>query len=657
MKRVVERQMSVPELDSLVGNYIDSFKKEFLDDELLHDGRWDVFAALSSVRKCEFAFYPFKQFSSCAVFGDRHGALALALLDKCAEVVSYLPSDFLRRAVGARFSNRKNFFARDFFEAGQGSAGLKGQFDYAAVNLEGACDWSVQMPAEFNNLVAPAIESLKADGSLLISVPAYKFRELKELLSALGGFKLQIHDPFGIGLYVVEATSGGRLAEEKDLDWSAYKTGGYVRSPLLNEKWIRKYDFPIWSGQIKDQDYSKIQEVKAVQIGLLKKLSLVCQANGLTLYPMYGTLLGLMRGGRFIDGDDDIDVALMREDYDKLLSLKDAFCGDYFLQSPQSDNCFFGGYARLRNSKTTAIHPQNWWVDCNEGIFIDIFPIDKASSKPAAEKRKLKKIRFFQRLLYAYSYGYFRDFSDMKLLKWKFHKYFGKLTKRGNVIGAFDALLKSGDSKTKLSIYPHYRNGSLGGNFYYDAKDFKNTFTMDFEGVPLNVPCGWANILAQKYGGGFLNVPGFNEWKFRHGFYDPALPYGVWKKRFGGLKNPASIKEDVILFGDGEVFAACLSFYKSRVKIPCLVLLPGEKKEADAVKGIPVLSFDEFAALKRPRDSYRGIICSGDALLADELLAKNGLDNLYIFWHDRNWMLMANQSAVWKYVKNLGGQE
>lgn len=645
-----EKLKSSQSFEALALNLVKSFGGEYVDDERLKDMRWDVFMALSEIRKYEFLFYPFKPDSSCVIFGDRYGAFVGSLCVKLKSVVSVLPSGVSRLLAERRFGKRRNFKIVDSESA---IPNFHASFDYAVVNLEIQGDWALQDLSELSKLLVSAINSLKGNGVLFLSLPATKCREALSFLCSRGPFIFQIHDPFGNGFCLIEATLGGALAAEGDLDWSSYKRAGYFRSPLLDSKWVRDNDIPFWTQDARDQDYEKIQAVKKIQIDLLKKLAEVCSANGLALYPIYGTLLGLMRNGCFIDGDDDIDVAMPRKDYDKLLSLGAEFFGQYFLQTPQSDDCFFGGYAKLRNVQTTAIHPQNWWANCCEGIFIDIFPIDKAFSSAKKERRKLKRIRFLQRLLFAYSYGTLRDFLDMKLLKWKFHKYFGKLFNRSRVVDAFDSCLKAGDSKSRLAIYAHYRSGSLSGIEYFSADDFSRTFKMDFEGVPLDIPCGWNRLLQSRYGEGFLDELSFNEWKIRHAFYDTNVPYGVWKRRFGGLKNPESIKEPVIFFGDGSVFKACLSYYKSRLNVRNMVLLPGEEKVAESVCGVPILSFEEFTALNIPRQSFRGVICSGDALAADSLLSQKGLDGLYIFWHDRNWMLFANQSAVWKTIRCL----
>ena len=156
---------------------------------------------------------------------------------------------------------------------------------------------------------------------------------------------------------------------------------------------------PLTVYRVLDYDDPLISDVRAVQLELLKKLVSVCEANGLTVFLMYGSLLGCVRNGGFIPGDDDIDVALMRDDYDKLMALVQSFTGDYFLQTPANDDCFYGGYAKLRKNGTSCIVPQNWYKNCNEGICIDIFPVDYTYADKKKERKKLRRIRQLQRFM------------------------------------------------------------------------------------------------------------------------------------------------------------------------------------------------------------------------------------------------------------------
>ena len=279
------------------------------------------------------------------------------------------------------------------------------------------------------------------------------------------------------------------------------------------------------------------------------------------------------------------------------------------------------------------------------------FTIEKAT--PYYVKVKVtshRAIRFIQRMLFAKSYGFFRSFRDMPLLKWKVYKYLGIIFNRKKLIEKLYTLMSRGNSG-KYAIYCHY-NGGLESARYYDKKDFSKTFTMCFEGGAMPVPKGWASILISSYGEDYNERQGFFEEKKRHGFYDVNVPYEVYKKRFSGLHYPSLIHEPIVLFGDGKIFKSCLSYYKSRVNITHLVQLPGEKP-MDPVMGMDVETWDEFMSMNIPRGDYRAIICSGDTREAEKIMQNNEYTEYYIFWYEREWMLYANQTAIWKAIGEL----
>ncbi len=680
--QILEGPPADVKFSSVIRGYVDSLAdgEEYVPDHILEKCRWEIFWPLSEVRRKGLLFYPFKTGASCLLLNDKFGSVAGALCERLGRVDFPCPAEdvpLIRR----RYPTRRNLnliildntpadrpaplpggTQTDAINTGAPdedgpipsyttlpAAGLPGSYDYAFANLEYDGE-------NFRRYVKASLDSLKPEGTALLSLRRDRLWELSGTLHDRG-VPFRVWDPFSNGMLLAEC---GFLADKDQLDWSSLRDADsrYRRSPLLASRWIRRNAPPFfWEDFSCDQDRDRIRTVKAVELDLLARLLSVCGKHGLTVYPFYGTLLGAVRDGRMIDGDDDIDVALPREDYDRLLALSGEFTGRYFLQTPASDNCFYGGFSKLRDRQTTAITPQDWWADCCEGIGIDIFPLDKACKDARTEAKRLRKIRFCQRMLYASCYGFFKAFRDMPMLKWKAHKYLGKLWGKEKQLAALDKALRAGDSDKKRAVYAHYRDGSLAAPAYYESRDLEESFTAEFEGLRVKIPSGWERLLAARYGWAFGERAGFTEYKRRHGFYDADVPYGIWKERFGGLKNPGSITVPVILFGDGSLFAACLSYYKSRVSIPYLVLLPGERrkrkrgKETSRVMGIPVLTFDEFRQKDMPQGSWRGVICAGDALAADRLLEENGLKGLYIFWHNRDWMLYANQTAVWKDVR------
>ena len=305
---------------------------------------------------------------------------------------------------------------------------------------------------------------------------------------------------------------------------------------------------PVQSFRVVDADEALIKQVKKIELDLLKKLQQVCKKNNITVFAIYGTLLGAVRHGGIIPGDDDIDVALLRSDYDKLMSLQHEFTGKYFLQTPETDNFFCGGYAKLRNVESTAISPNNWFVECCEGISIDIFPIDNCSKSNRREKWRQKMIRFYQRMLYAYTYGYFKSFSDMKMLKWKSYKYLGKLISRNTIIKRFNEVLRGGDpDSNKYCCYTQYTPKTKKPEFSH--KYFSSFELVPFDDQEILIPKKFDKLLEDRYGR-YLDYSVYPELrKYRHAFYVPDVPYTFYKNRFRYCCKPVPKDKKLILVG------------------------------------------------------------------------------------------------------------
>lgn len=121
---------------------------------------------------------------------------------------------------------------------------------------------------------------------------------------------------------------------------------------------------------------AETKQIWHTQMDLAKQLIKVCNKHDLGIWAAAGTLLGAVRHKGYIPWDDDMDFVMFRKDYDKLLSLADEFTYPYFLQSALNEPGYSRGHAQLRNSKTAAILPSDFWQSFNQGIFIDIFVLD-----------------------------------------------------------------------------------------------------------------------------------------------------------------------------------------------------------------------------------------------------------------------------------------
>lgn len=122
-----------------------------------------------------------------------------------------------------------------------------------------------------------------------------------------------------------------------------------------------------------------MKKVWRVQLALLKKLLEVCDKHHLRIWGDGGTMLGTVREHGYIPWDDDIDMVLLRPDYDKLIQVAPSeFSHPYFFQCAYTDNGYMTGHSQLRMDGTSAILPVNFETGAkfHLGIFIDIFPYD-----------------------------------------------------------------------------------------------------------------------------------------------------------------------------------------------------------------------------------------------------------------------------------------
>lgn len=136
----------------------------------------------------------------------------------------------------------------------------------------------------------------------------------------------------------------------------------------------------------------------AVLLDLLIEFDRVCKKNNIKYFVDAGTLLGAVRHKGFIPWDDDIDVVMMRDEYERLCKIAPmVFGAPYFFQTYKTDPTYASGHAQLRNSETTCIlksHMLNGkpLFRFNQGVFIDVFPIDDVPDDPELLSMFRKKV-------------------------------------------------------------------------------------------------------------------------------------------------------------------------------------------------------------------------------------------------------------------------
>ena len=136
---------------------------------------------------------------------------------------------------------------------------------------------------------------------------------------------------------------------------------------------------------------STLKEHQEVLLELLTEFDRVCRKNNIKYMLFAGSSLGAVRHQGFIPWDDDLDVALLREDYDRLMKLDPTEWNEaYYMQCEYSEHWPLH-FSKLRKNSTTCLekyHPKDNQI--HQGIYIDVFPIDNAS-----DNALIRKIQFY----------------------------------------------------------------------------------------------------------------------------------------------------------------------------------------------------------------------------------------------------------------------
>lgn len=148
---------------------------------------------------------------------------------------------------------------------------------------------------------------------------------------------------------------------------------------------------------------SAMKVVWAVELDLLSEAMRVMDKHSIKYFAIGGTLLGAARHKGYIPWDDDIDIAIPRNDYERFRSIaRKEFSHPYFFQDEFNSPGLLCGHAKLRNSETTMIHSNHLdekvgSLSFNMGIFIDFFPVDNLPDDEEEYKKWRKSLKSIAR--------------------------------------------------------------------------------------------------------------------------------------------------------------------------------------------------------------------------------------------------------------------
>ena len=227
----------------------------------------------------------------------------------------------------------------------------------------------------------------------------------------------------------------------------------------------------------------EMAECKTIMLGILKYLDEVCRNNNIEYTLMGGSLIGAIRHKGMIPWDDDIDVMLMRDDYDRLIEiLSKEKSKQYSVLTWENNKTYPFPFAKLVDTRTTLIEKNIKTID-NYGLFVDIFPCDSLPKKFGRMYFLRKK--FYRRLMGGYMCI---DNQNMGIAK-KIRKFVAeKIYGRERILRNFDKLSKKYNNSDKASNQVAHPWFSYNYKKAYIKGEFFDSFTdAEFDGLKVRI--------------------------------------------------------------------------------------------------------------------------------------------------------------------------
>lgn len=125
-------------------------------------------------------------------------------------------------------------------------------------------------------------------------------------------------------------------------------------------------------------DGATLRKIQMIQVEMLEEVDRICKKCGIHYNIIAGTLLGAVRHGGYIPWDDDADVAMLREEYEKFRKAcrTELDISRFEFQDDRRTKGYRWGYGKLRRKNTLFLREYQEHMPYFQGIFIDIFPLD-----------------------------------------------------------------------------------------------------------------------------------------------------------------------------------------------------------------------------------------------------------------------------------------
>lgn len=262
-----------------------------------------------------------------------------------------------------------------------------------------------------------------------------------------------------------------------------------------------------------------------IELNILENFQEICNRHGLEYFLIGGTAIGAVRHKGFIPWDDDMDIGMLRKDFDKLLVyLKKELKPNYYVQYGPCEKDLFSPLLRIRDGNTTGILNCDKKSHANQGIFIEIYPFDNTPDNKILRKFQLYESKIISNVLHSRFYDIKLGFLSQVVNLALKHK------SSVEIFELWEQICKRYNRKNTRFVdtvmIPTY---ALQGIHRFERNGC-NTVLIPFEDIQVKIAKSNDAFLKQQFGD-YMELPPIEQRGQHHDntvFYDPDHPYTFW---------------------------------------------------------------------------------------------------------------------------------
>lgn len=261
--------------------------------------------------------------------------------------------------------------------------------------------------------------------------------------------------------------------------------------------------------------------LKKIEYAILKEIKKICDKHNLQFFMIGGTLLGAVRHHGIIPWDDDIDIGLLRKDYETFIEVAPKELPSYLhVSNYHTDEGMGEPFTKVMDMRGRLVEVFASTSNSPKGVFVDVFPVDHVpDSKIKRAIHRFKNYGFRKLILLEANYNFRK--TGIKKVGYDILRAYAKMRGRKSLVKAYER------NASKYERIPCKNVVILGSNYGYEIENIDTEAMSSVQIVPFEdgsypIPAGYERYLCKVYGD-YMQLPPIEKRLNKHKLCDLDL--------------------------------------------------------------------------------------------------------------------------------------